>query len=351
MNNKYLLKTPKKSTKFSVLHLALGLLFVTHGVLMTTWAHAQISPATSISRADGKTHPLELGNAFEKPGPVDKQKTRLIFYRSATSHFKGGSTVYFNGMYHATLSRNAYTSLCVSPGVGTIGIKAVMVGAPSKTSLDSISAVDMQGGHNQYIRVIEDQNIQVIQTVKEQEALAELSTSRAQIHTLSRVVPVHMCNSTADQAVATNEGAPTPAPVAPTAPANVSVQNITLGTDALFAFAGADRKALGSQGQTALDDLIANVKANFSSIERIHVLGYADPIGEAQINDRLASVRAQTVREYLKENGLQTTLITSEGQGSNALVVATCGRQAQAEDIACNAPNRRVKVVINGVMR
>jgi OOP family OmpA-OmpF porin len=62
-------------------------------------------------------------------------------------------------------------------------------------------------------------------------------------------------------------------------------------------------------------------------------------------------VRAQTVREYLKENGLQSTLITSEGRGSNALVVATCGRQAQAEDIACNAPNRRVKVVISGVMR
>eukprot|EP01030_Chromulinospumella_sphaerica_P005148 gene5148-5034_t len=182
-------------------------------------------------------------------------------------------------MYHATLSRNAYTSLCVSPGVGTIGIKAVMVGAPSKTSLDSNTAVEMQGGYNQYIRVIEDQNIQVIETVKEQEALAELITT------------------------------------------------------------------LGAQGHIALDNLIANVKANYSSIERIHVLGYADPIGEAQVNDRLASVRAQTVREYLKENGLQSTLITSEGRGSNALVVATCGRLAQAEDIACNAPNRRVKVL------
>jgi OOP family OmpA-OmpF porin len=357
MNKKYLLKTPKKSTRFSVLYFALAPLFVIHGVLMVSWAHAQMSPATSISRADSKTHPLELGNPFEMPGPVDKQKTRLIFYRSATSNFKGGSTVYFNGMYHATLSRNAYTSLCVSPGVGTIGIKAVMVGAPSKTSLDSNTAVEMQGGYNQYIRVIEDQNIQVIQTVKEQEALAELTASRAQIHTLSRVVPVQMCNSTADQAAVTNEVAPTPkstptpAPVAPKALANVSVQNITLGTDALFAFAGADRKALGAQGHIALDNLIANVKANYSSIERIHVLGYADPIGEAQVNDRLASVRAQTVREYLKENGLQSTLITSEGRGSNALVVATCGRQAQAEDIACNAPNRRVKVVISGVMR
>jgi OOP family OmpA-OmpF porin len=129
------------------------------------------------------------------------------------------------------------------------------------------------------------------------------------------------------------------------------VQNITWGTDALFEFAGHDRKALGTQGRTALDNLIANVKANYSSIDHIHVLGYADPIGESQVNDRLASDRAQTVREYLQENGLHTTRITSEGRGSKALVIATCGRQAKAEDIACNAPNRRVKVVISGVMR
>ncbi|WP_158272890.1 OmpA family protein [Limnohabitans sp. T6-5] len=277
----------------------------------------------------------------------------MIFYRSATSNFKGGATVYFNGMYHATLARNAYTSLCVSPGIGTVGIKAVMVGAPSKTNLDSTSALEMQGGRNQYIRVIEDQNIQVIQPVKEQEALAELTTSRAQIHTLSRVVPVQTCNSTAAQVAATNEVAPTPTPqpVTPTAPASVSVQNITWGADALFEFAGYDRKALGAQGRIALDNLIANVKANYSSIEHIHVLGYADPIGEEQVNDRLAGDRAETVREYLKENGLHTTRITSEGRGSKALVIATCGRQAKAEDIACNAPNRRVKVVISGVMR
>ena len=353
MNGKNLLKASKKSTIFSMLHFALGPLFVIHGVLMSSWAHAQLSPETGISRADSKTHPLELGNPFEMPGPVDKQKTRLIFYRSAASNYKGGTTVYFNGMYHATLSRNVYSSLCVSPGIGSIGIKAVMVGAPSKTSLDSTSAVEMQGGRNHYIRVIEDQNIQVIQTVKEQEALAELTTSREQIHTLSRVVPVQMCNSTADQTAAANEVAPTPttASLPPTALKSVSVQNITLGTDALFAFAGADRKALGTQGQIVLDNLIANVKANYISIDRIHVLGYADPIGDAQVNDRLANMRAQTVREYLKENGLQTTHITSEGRGSKALVIATCGRHAQAEDIACNTPNRRVRVVISGEMR
>jgi OOP family OmpA-OmpF porin len=349
MNDKNLLKMPKKSTGYSILPIVLGLLLVILGVLTSSWVHAQMPPAPSISRADSTSHPFEKGNAFETPGPVDKQKTRLIFYRSGTANFKGGTTVYFNGMYQATLSRNTYTSLCVSPGIGTVGIKAVMVGAPSKTSLDSTSAVEMQGGRNQYIRVIEDQNIQLIQTVTEQEALAELTTSQAQIHTLSRVVPVQMCNSTTAQVAAIYEVATTP--VVPTAPASVSVQNITLDTDALFEFAGYDRKALGAQGRTALDHLIANVMTHYSSIERIHVLGYADPIGDEQVNDRLATDRAETVRAFLQENGLQTTRITSEGRGSKALVIATCGRQAKAEDIACNAPNRRVKVVISGVMR
>jgi len=353
MNCGNLTAASKKASIFSLIQMALGPMIVIHAVLASSWSYAQTSPAASISPTDSTTNPFELGNAFETPGPVDKQRTRLIFYRSPTSHFKGGATVYFNGMYHATLSRNAYTSLCVSPGIGTVGIKSVMVGTPSKTILDSITALEMQGGHNQYIRVIEASNSQVIQPVEEQEALAELTTSRAQIHTLSRVVPVQKCNITTDQVASIYEVAPkrTPQPVTPTPPASVSVQNITLGADALFAFAGADRKALGAQGRTALDNLMANVKANYSSIEHIHVLGYADPIGEEQVNDRLSSDRADTVREYLHKNGLQTTRITSEGRGSKALVVAACGRKAQAEDIACNAPNRRVKVVISGVMR
>ncbi|WP_090142916.1 OmpA family protein [Limnohabitans sp. DM1] len=360
-------KTFMKNSCFSSLYVAFRALFCIQVALMVPWSHAQ-SASSNNTGADGKFGGFEVGSVFKIPASVVEQQSRMIFYRPNTSDFKGAATIYFNGMYHATLPRNAYTSLCASPGVVNVGVISVMAAGQNNASLESISAIALQGGRNHYLRVVEDQGLKVLQLVSEQEALAELASSREQIHTISRVTPAQACRTALAQAQA--QAAPSSPQVNAAAqvanaqvanaqvanaqdakPAVPSVQTITLGADALFDFAGSDRKALGPQGRVALDNLIANVMSNYNSVERIHVLGYADPIGESAVNNRLAKERAQTVRDYLKENGLQTTFITSEGRGSNALVQATCGRKPTAEDIACNAPNRRVKVLISGVVR
>jgi OOP family OmpA-OmpF porin len=126
---------------------------------------------------------------------------------------------------------------------------------------------------------------------------------------------------------------------------------MSLGADALFDFAGSGRKALGVQGRVVLDNLMNNVRANYSIVNHVRVIGYADPIGSEQQNERLSYERAQTVKEYLQENGLQSTRITAQGRGASALVVSTCGRAATDADIACNSPNRRVMVEISGTRR
>lgn len=361
MNISNLNNKQKKNSLYGCVHALVGALLLTCGVVMTPWTHAQNASEAKASAAETKLNVLELGNVFEVPGQVDPQKTRLIFYRSSASNFKGAATIYFNGMYHASLGHNTYTTLCASPGTANIGVKPVVVGGPIKTSLDSISSVDLQGGRNQYLRVMEDRNIKVFQPVKEQEAIAELATSQEQIHTISRVTPVEVCTSKADQrAVAApvevdKTTTPTSVVTAPqttaVTPPLPSLQTITLGADALFEFAGSNRKALGDKGSSALDKLILDVKASYSSIERIHVVGYADPIGTVQFNERLAKERAQTVSEYLKENGFQTTAITSAGRGSNAPIVSSCGLKPTPENILCNAPNRRVMVAIKGIKR
>lgn len=306
------------------------------GSLLPAEAQAQNTAATppSLSNTPNSAGLFDLGDAFTPPAKVDKQQTRLILYRASTSLFKGAASVYFNGMYHASLERNAFSTLCASPGVAKLAVKPVTAGRQVKEGFDSISAFELQGGRNQYVRVVEDKNLKVLQPVSEQEALAELGTAREQIHTLSRVTPAQICLN------ATAEVAPSP-----------QVQTLTLGADALFDFASSDRKALGAQGRVALDNLIANVKSNYNRIDRIHVMGHADPIGSEQLNDRLSNERAQTVRDYLQENGLSSTRITSEGRGSSAPLVSTCGRSAMPKDIACNSPNRRVTVEISGAMR
>ncbi len=348
--------TPKKfmkESRFSTLSVAIRVLLCIHVALMAPWSHAQSALANN-SAADGKFGGFEVGSVFKPPANVVEQQSRMIFYRPNTSDFKGAATIYFNGMYHATLPRNAFSSLCASPGGVNVGVKSVTAAGQNKASLESISAITLQGGRNQYVRVVEDQGLKVLQLVNEQEALAELVTSREQVHTISRVTPAQDCQTDLAQAAPSSPqlNAPSQDANAQNAKAaNTSIQTISLGADALFDFAGSDRKALGPQGFLALDNLISNVMSNYSRVERIHVLGYADPIGESELNIRLSKDRAQTVRDYLKEHGLQTTFITSEGRGSNALVQSACGRKPTAVDIACNAPNRRVKVVISGVVR
>ncbi len=360
----------KKKLHYSA-HLALCTMLLASGSVLTQVARAQsVLAASRVSAPDAKPSVFELGNAFEAPGNVDKQKTRLIFYRPSSSSFKGVASVYYNGMYHATLARNTFTILCVSSGIANIGVKPVVLGLPVKAGIDSISSVELQDGKNQYIRVIEDRNIKMFQSVDEPVALAEMATSREQIHTLSRVSPVLICSSNADQRAAPSETTTTPQPptqttkptfpiVPATAPsddvrttrANESVQIITFAANALFEFAGSNQQALGEKGNAALDYLIANVKANYSIVKRIQVQGFSDPIGTPQQNTRLARKRAQTVMEYLKKNGFESIPMTSAGLGSSALVITSCGRNANAQNILCNSPNRRVRVAISGIRR
>jgi OOP family OmpA-OmpF porin len=333
------IKTPKPSiSRACILKLcsAISALLLIQGLFTSSLAQAQSASPQSVSGSANNTGVFELGDAFVAPGSVDKQQTRLIFYRTSNSSFKGGASIYFDGMYHATLGRSSYSVLCVNPSVAVnLGVKPVWAGRQVKDNYDSTNAVELQGGRNQYVRVVEERLIKVLQPVSEAEALAELAGTREQIHTLSRVTSAQVCRSLF---------AETPKPSEP-------VQTITLAADALFDFAGSDRKALGVQGRVALDNLIANVQANYTSINQLDVLGHTDPIGSDQQNDRLSIERAQTVKSYLQQNGLQSTRITAQGRGASVLVVNTCGRAATAADIACNSPNRRVTVEIRGTRR
>jgi OOP family OmpA-OmpF porin len=306
------------------------------GVFTSSLAQAQNASPQSVSGSANNTGVFELGNAFVAPGSVDKQQTRLIFYRTSNSSVKGGASIYFDGMYHTTLAPSAYSVLCVTPDRAVnLGVKTVLLGSSVKDNFDSISTLELQGGINQYVRVIEDRRIKVLHPVSEAEALEELAGIREQIHTLSRVKAAKVC----------------PSAVAETPKPSEQVQIITLAADALFSFAGSDRKALGAKGRTALDNLITNIKNDYSIINQLDVSGHTDPIGSEKQNDRLSSQRAQTVKSYLQENGLQSTRITAQGRGASELVVNTCGRAAKAANIACNSPNRRVTVEIRGTRR
>ena len=71
----------------------------------------------------------------------------------------------------------------------------------------------------------------------------------------------------------------------------------------------------------------------------IYVYGHTDDIGSEEYNLDLSERRAQTVRDYLTENGIAPKIITSKGFGKSRPIVPDTSAEARAE-------NRRVEIGI-----
>jgi outer membrane protein OmpA-like peptidoglycan-associated protein len=113
----------------------------------------------------------------------------------------------------------------------------------------------------------------------------------------------------------------------------------------LFAF---DSAVLSAEARETLDrDIVAKLAA--MEVLSIDVSGHADLIGPADYNQDLSERRADAVRAYLVERGLEPGKVGRSGFGK-ALPVKSCpldmGRAALIE---CLAPNRRVVVAIAAI--
>ena len=77
-------------------------------------------------------------------------------------------------------------------------------------------------------------------------------------------------------------------------------------------------------------------KGNFSHVK---VIGYADTVGSTEGQDRLSARRAYAVRDELVRNGIDPSVIKTEGRGKLEPEVLT-GDQVK------NPRNRRARIVI-----
>lgn len=291
-------------------------------------AHAQ-------NYATGPNSPIQqFGDKFTAPARVSDQQTRMVFYRTRqSSSVPGAASVYVNGAYHASLIPGGYSELCIPPGSVELGLKSVEVGRNVKDNLDTITVIRNTGGQSQYFRVQEAATgRQVLQPVQTAQALKEIEGTRLQTHTISRVPNATECVIN-----------PAPAPAAP--------ETITLAADALFAFGRSDLAAISLPGRASLDALIARLRDEYIQLDRLHIVGHADPLGQPGPNARLATERAQTVQKYLTQSGLNYARMTSEGRGDREPVATQCGLVTTPQAIACHAPNRRVVIDIAGARR
>jgi OmpA-OmpF porin, OOP family len=126
-----------------------------------------------------------------------------------------------------------------------------------------------------------------------------------------------------------------------------TIESFALQSDALFAFDKSSLDSMLPEGKAKLDKAIEQIKTH-ESVNEITVVGYTDRIGSAAINQRLSLARANTVRTYLIAHGLNSSVIHTEGVGSNQ-PISHCPDGSSRAVIACLQPDRRVSiVVVNG---
>ncbi|WP_327857417.1 OmpA family protein [Acinetobacter guillouiae] len=130
-------------------------------------------------------------------------------------------------------------------------------------------------------------------------------------------------------------------------PDKVSTKHYTLSADALFTFDKSDINALNPKGRVDLDNLIAEL-GKFKVLNSIRITGYTDRLGSLSYNQKLSQDRAQTIKQFLANRGINPKIIMSQGRGSAESVTECESNLSRVQLIKCLASNRRVVIDVDG---
>lgn len=127
-------------------------------------------------------------------------------------------------------------------------------------------------------------------------------------------------------------------PAAPAAPVPTA-EKVTFAADAFFDF---DKATLKPDGKAKLDDLAS--KLNSLNLEVIIAVGHTDSVGSDAYNQKLSIRRAEAVKGYLVNKGVDEKRVYTEGKGEKQPV-------ATNKTAAGRAQNRRVEIEVVGTRK
>ena len=308
------------------------------GLVVVSCAHTAVAQSSAT-----RVNIDAFGEVFTTALAAPAAQTRVFVYRNTQAPNSLPINIYLNGQYHASLLRGGFTEFCAAPG--SVNIKAALDDASRlhTSKLDAGQRLVLKAGQTVFLKVDESTppavNLLSGTAVQTNE---DLKATRRQIHTISRAKAAVTCAEPAVVAVA-------PPPPPPPVPKPPVPREYALETDALFEFGKAEIRA---SGYNAIESLVQRLLQDFSSVERIRVVGYTDPIGSAAFNKKLSQQRADVVaRQIVSRNIPIERGVEAEGRGPIELVKTGCGNTPTPENKICHAPNRRVMVVITGARR
>ena len=118
-------------------------------------------------------------------------------------------------------------------------------------------------------------------------------------------------------------------------------ERATLSGDALF---DTGKSTLRPGAQKQLEELSQKARGYGEAgykLEVIVVVGHADSTGSAALNERLSLARAEAVKKFLVDKGVEPNRIYTEGKGSRQPIADNKTAQGRQQ-------NRRVEIEIVG---
>ncbi len=106
-----------------------------------------------------------------------------------------------------------------------------------------------------------------------------------------------------------------------------------------------NKSTLTKAAKVQMNNLAAKVKADKN--HSVTIVGYADRMGSASYNEKLALRRAKAVRDYLVARGVKAKKVEVRSLGKSAAVTKCDAPKAtRAETIACLKADRRVEIEV-----
>jgi OOP family OmpA-OmpF porin len=130
--------------------------------------------------------------------------------------------------------------------------------------------------------------------------------------------------------------APAPRPAPAPAPAAPISEKVTFAADAFFDF---NKSNLKPEAQAKLADLVDKTKG--IALEVIIAVGHTDSVGDDAYNQKLSIARAEAVKMFLTEKGVEKNRVYTEGKGEKSPVADNKTNEGRAK-------NRRVEVEVVG---
>ena len=245
---------------------------------------------------------------------VPEQSQLVYYYPRETS--AEPLNIYIDKQFHTALLPGEFTTVCMK--AGSHFLNAAMNDAPlyRQKETGGLNA-PFEGGKTYFVRIAKYQEL-VSESVYRDEAEKELQDMQRNNRIINRASAVESCRYSANS--------------------NANLAKLSV----LFKFAGSSYAQMESDSKVKLRELINTIKSA-GTVNAIRLIGHADGIGKDGKNQRLSEARAETVRRILTNSGIDSAIITVQGDGVDPVAI---GCSTQPAD-TCNKQSRRVDIIIN----